>query len=522
MTMAIRFFARAALAATLAAAALPAVAQTLVVAALKTPGGVDGDALKPGTQNIVTQVYEGLTAYARSVDADGVGRLDFTRVVPHLAESWTVTADGRVYDFRLRAGVRSFFGNEMTAADVVWGWEKSIAQKRTGQFIASVTGVEKIEALGRHEVRFTLRAPSQVFVHLLTNYVPAIYDSTEVRRHATADDPWALKWIDANTAGFGAYHMESVRQGEQAVFVANPNYFGGVPHYKRVIYREIPSGAVRYQLLLAGQAQWIEELTHKQVAEMRRDRRVKVVGVEGTAMASVRMNTRFKPFDDVRVRRAFALATDYDGINTAVFEGLATRPRSIVPPIIPGHLAALPLVEPDVARARALLAEAGFANGLDVTLEYAGLEWWEEGIAIQMQRSLAAAGIRVTPKRITDADMRARSAINRRDLPMFTFKDFPFALDPIYKMFNDAHQKGAANRNDYNNPEFDRLLDAAAVEIDPARRLAMGEAAQRLHAEDATWVYIGYPGHFEAMPPCMRGYTWYPDYHERWRELRCD
>jgi len=509
------------LAAALASLASPALAQTLVVAALKTPGGVDGDALKPGTQNAVTQVYEGLTAYARSVDADGVGRLDFTRVVPHLAEGWTVTPDGLTYVFTLRKGVRSFFGNEMTAADVVWGWEKSIAQKRTGLFIANVTGVEKIEALDSHVVRFTLRAPSMVFLHLLTNYVPAIYDSTEVRKHATADDPWALRWIDANTAGFGPYHMESVRQGEQAIFVANPNYFGGAPYYKRVVYREIPSGASRYQLLLSGQAQWIEELTHKQVADLRRDRRVKVVGVEGTAMASVRMNTRFKPFDDVRVRRAMALATDYDGINAAVFEGLATRPRSIVPPIIPGHLASLPLVQPDAERAKALLAEAGFPGGIDVTLEYAGLEWWEEGIAIQMQRSLAAAGIRATPKRITDADMRARAAINRRDLPLFTFKDFPFALDPIYKMFNDAHQKGASNRNGYDNPDFDRLLDAAAVEIDPARRLAMGEQTQRMHAEDATWVYIGYPGHFEAMPPCMRGYTWYPDYHERWRELSC-
>ena len=74
------------LAAGLAGLAAPALAQTLVVAALKTPGGVDGDALKPGTQNAVTQVYEGLTAYARTVDADGVGRLDFTKVVPHLAE----------------------------------------------------------------------------------------------------------------------------------------------------------------------------------------------------------------------------------------------------------------------------------------------------------------------------------------------------------------------------------------------------------------------------------------------------
>ena len=94
------------LAAGLAGLAAPALAQTLVVAALKTPGGVDGDALKPGTQNAVTQVYEGLTAYARTVDADGVGRLDFTKVVPHLAEGWTVTPDGRTYVFTLRKGVR--------------------------------------------------------------------------------------------------------------------------------------------------------------------------------------------------------------------------------------------------------------------------------------------------------------------------------------------------------------------------------------------------------------------------------
>lgn len=500
---------------------MTAPAQTLVVAAAKTPGGFDGDALKPATQNAVTQVYEGLTAYARSVDAEGVGRLDFSKIVPHLAESWTVSPDTLTYVFKLRQGVRSPFGNELTADDVVWGWEKSLAQKRTGQFMASVTGVTKIEKLDRYEVRFTLKAPSEIFLHAVTNYVPAIYDSVEVKKHATPDDPWALKWIDANTAGFGAYHVESVRQGEQAIFVANPNYFGPAPYYKRVIYREIPSPASRFQLLLTGQVQWIEELTHKQISDLRKDRRVKVVGVEGTAMASVRMNTRFKPFDDVRVRRAIALATDYAGINTAVFEDLGTRPRGIVPPIIPGSLTSLPLVEPDIARARALLAEAGFPDGLDIALEYSGIEWWEEGIAIQMQRSLAAAGIRATPKRISDADMRARAAINRRDLPFFTFKDFPFVLDPIYKMFNDAHRLGASNRNDYTNPAFDKLLDDGAVEADPAKRLAMATQAQRMHAEDATWVYITYPGHFEPMPVCMRGYTWYPDYHERWRELTC-
>jgi ABC-type transport system substrate-binding protein len=498
-----------------------AAAQTLVVAALKTPGGFDGDALKPATQNVVTQVYEGLTIYTRSVGADGVGKLDFAKPAPHLAEKWTVTPDGLTYVITLRRGVRSPFGNELTADDVVWSWEKSFAQKRTGLFIANVTGVTKVEKLDRYEVKFSLKAPSEIFLHAITNYVPSIYDSTEVKKHVSADDPYALKWIDQNTAGFGAYHLESVRQGEQAVFVANPHYFGGAPHYKRVVYREIPSAGSRFQLLQTGQVQWIEELTHKQITELQKDRRVKVVGVQGTAMASVRMNPRFKPFDDLRVRRAVALATDYDAINTAVFEGLGSRPKGIVPPIIPGALDTIALVQPDIARAKALLAEAGHPDGVEMTLEYSGIEWWEEGIAIQLQRAVAPAGIRLQLKRITDADMRARTAINRRDLPMFTFKDFPFVLDPIYKMFNDAHRQGAANRNDYTNPEFDRLLDQGAVEIDPAKRLAMAARAQQLHAEDSTWIYIAYPGHFEAMAPCIRGYTWYPDYHERWRELVC-
>ncbi|MFT8244831.1 ABC transporter substrate-binding protein [Roseomonas sp. BN140053] len=501
--------------------ATPALAQaerTLVVAALATPAGFDGDALKPATQNVVVQVYEGLTAYARIRSADGEERLDFSRVTPHLAESWTVSEDQKTWTFRLRGDVRSARGNSLSADDVVWSWQKSLNQKRTGAFIAAVCGVEAVDKLDDRTVRFTLKAPSEIFPRSLTQYVPAIYDTTEVRKHVTPEDPWALRWIDANTAGYGAYHLESVRQNEQAVFVANPNYFGPKPHFGRVIYRAVPSSAARVQLLLAGQVHWIEEITHGQAQELQR--RTKVVRSEGTAMASVRMNPLIKPFDDPRVRRAVVLATNYDALNQVVFLGLGSRPRSMVPPVIPGHDPTVPLVERDVEGAKRLLAEAGHANGLDITLEYAGLEWWEEGVALQMQQGLAAAGIRLTPRRISDNDMRARTGFDRRDIAFFTFKDFPFVLDPIYKLFNDGHGRGTSNRNHYNSTEFDALLDQALVEGDAAKRIELGNRAQHLHAADATWAYLAYPGFFEAMPRNMTGYAWYPDYHERWKDLR--
>ncbi|MFM8679709.1 MAG: ABC transporter substrate-binding protein, partial [Alphaproteobacteria bacterium] len=220
--------------------------RTLVVAAGGTPEGLDGDALKGNTQPCVVQCYEGLTRYGRT-ERNGRPYLDPTKIEGHLAESWTVSPDGKRYVFKLRQGVRSFRGNELTSEDVVWGWNKSFAQKRTGNFIATVANVVQngVKAVSRYEVEFELEAPSAIFLNALTLYTPGIYDSTETKKHATPDDPWALKWIDQNTACFGAYHMAELRPGEQAVFVANPNYFREKPYYERVVYRAVPSAGSR-------------------------------------------------------------------------------------------------------------------------------------------------------------------------------------------------------------------------------------------------------------------------------------
>jgi len=507
--------------ATLGAVA-PASANTMVIAATRTPGGFDGDALKPNTQNVVVQTYEGLTKYGYKKDPT-TGRLevDASDIQPHLAESWTVSQDGKTWTFKLRQGVKSPFGNELTSADVVWGWEKSINQKRTGAFIARVSSVSKVEPVDRYTVRFMLEQPSKIFLAALTLYTPSIYDSTEVKKHASAEDPWALKWIDRNTAGFGAYHLQSLKAGEEAIFVVNPNYFGPKPYYERVVYREVPNAGTRFTLLRTGQVQWTEELTLKQIVELKKDKRVKVESDVGTGHASARINPTIKPFDNPKLRQAMAYATDYQAINKAVFEGLGTQARSIVPPIIPGTDTEAWTFATDFNKAKSLLGEAGYPNGIDITLEYSGIFWFEEPLAIQLKDSMAKAGIRVALRKITDADMRSRTAPNRRDLGFFTFMDNPIVLDPVYALFLNAHSQGASNRNNYRNTDFDKIVDAARVEQDPVLRERLVRQAQRIHTGDSSWIMTMYPGVHEAMAPCITGYVWQPDYHERWRELSC-
>lgn len=494
--------------------------QTLVIAAQRTPEGVDPDVLKPGNQEVVVQVYEGLTRYARKREADGTEALDSSRVEGHFAESWEVSADGRSVRLRLRQGVRSFFGNELTAEDVVWTHRKSMHQRRTGFFIATLSNIEGVEATGRYEVTYRLNAPSAIFFTNLTHYTQTAIDSTEAKKHATPQDPYATDWLDRNTAGFGAYHMQSNTPNEQAVFVANPNYFRGRPFFERIIYRAVPSAASRALLIRGGQVQWVENLSIVQVDELRRDPRLRVVQTMHRATAALNMNPRFKPFDDVRVRRAFIHAVDRQAINNAVFAGRGHVASTPVLPIIDGAAEDLFPYPHDPARARQLLAEAGYPDGVEVELLYADIVGWEEPLSIQAANQMRAAGIRATPRRITPSEMRSRGAVTRRDMPFFTSEDGPIVLDIVYAMFIFARTDAVVNRAAHSNPRIDALIDQARGTLDRDQRLGLMREAQRLWLEDAPWVMTVFRPLFEIMPANITGYVYHPDEHERWFDLR--
>ncbi|WP_372621922.1 ABC transporter substrate-binding protein [Falsiroseomonas sp.] len=501
---------------------VPAAAQdrTMVMAMVTTPRGFDPDIWVPGQIESSVNVYEGLTRFATRQGANGRPEVDPGRVEPHLAESWTVSEDGKEYVFRIRPGMMSPFGNELTSADVVWTFEKSNAQRRTGLFIRNVARIESVEAVSRYEVRFRLRDANRIFLSALTLHIPALFDSTEAKKHATAEDPFATRWLGSNTAGFGPYHVESVQPGQQAVFVVNRGYQLGQPFHTRVVWREVPSPATRVALVRTGQVHYAEQIPLQQIVDLRRDRRIRVESVAAPGSATVRMNPASPPFDDVRVRRAIAYATDYNAIGEAVFLGLGTRSRSMLNPPIPGAIDAY-TYDTDYDRARALLAEAGHPNGLDITLEYSTNWWWEEPLALQMQASLARAGIRLTPKRIPATEMTARRAIRVWSLPMMTHLTSSFVPDPSYNMFLTAHSRGGSNVNGNNNPELDRLIDASVVERDDAKWLEMIAEAQRVQAESATFIETFLPGTHEVFVSCMEGFMWRPHNRLVWKDLAC-
>ena len=499
----------------------PAHAQNaLVVAGIATAQNLDGDITQPGTIETVVNVYEGLVEYGVRPDANGVLVADPSTIRPHLAESWVMDPDGKTVTFTLRRGVKSSFGTELTARDIVFGWEKSRSQKRFGNFVIGVSQTQAVEEVAPDKVKFTLANASRVFLPSLYTYAPAVIDSKTAKENATSADPFALDWLSKNTAGFGAYRVVSRTPGEGMVWEANPQYFGDKPFYSRIIYREVPSAATRASLIRANAVQWAEDMPIEQVTSLQTDRNVRVERVDGTGSAYLAMNPNFPPFNDVRVRRAIIHATDYEAIGKVVFRGTATRVKSLLSPSFVGHTPTYGR-DTDFAQAKKLLIEAGHPNGLKATLEYSNRYWWEEGLAVQMKDSLAKAGIDLEIKRITAAEVLNRRVPGTTSMPFFSTSINSIVLDSGYKLLAVAHSKGVANWNAYSNPKLDATIDALLAERDDARYASLVGEAQRLFAEDAVYVDTFYPGIFAVMHPCIRGWVWQP--HERtvFRTLRC-
>ena len=226
---------------------------------------------------------------------------------------------------------------------------------------------------------------------------------------------------------------------------------------------------------------------------------------------------------DQRRHRCILLKSNFHTLlNKAVFLGLGTRSRSFLDSVLPGYKETY-LYEYDIAKAKQLLADAGHPNGIEATLEYSDLWWWEEGLAVQVKNSVAKAGITLNLKRIPATEMLTRRGPQERSLPFFTYQTVPFVLDPGYALLLSAHSNGSNNVNGYITTELDALIDEIVIEQDDDKWLASIEKAQQMIADDAVYITTFRPGQHAVMSPCISGWTWRPVvFGTYWRDLKCE
>jgi peptide/nickel transport system substrate-binding protein len=487
-----------------------AVERPLVVAQVAEPASLDPHAVTAVNDfRINVNIYDGLVRY------DG----NSLNVEPALATDWTISDDGLVYNFTLRQGVTFHDGSEFNAEAVVFNFERMLNEDHpfhntgpfplAGQFYGNL---ETIKAIGDYEVEMTLSSPFAPFMSNLAYPAGLIISPAAVEAHG-AD-------VGRNPSGTGAFSFVEWRSNESVTLERNANYWDGAPTISGVVFRPIIEATTRVNELRAGGVDMIVEVTPDEVAGLSADANFTVHQQAGPHVWFLILNALEAPFDDVRVRQAANHAINRVSLVDDVLQGSATVANSPTPPAFgSAHNSDIAGYAYDPERAKELLAEAGYPNGVDVTFYVTEggsgmLDPIPMGEAIQAD--LRAVGIRAEIQTFewnsflgeVNPGMEGKANIAQ----MAWMTDEPSTLPYLTLRTGAWPDQGGFNSGYYSNPAVDELLEAAQVETDPAKRDQLYRDMQAIVVEDAPWVFVANAKQSVASVSAVSGFQLHPSF----------
>jgi peptide/nickel transport system substrate-binding protein len=502
-------------------------AQTLIVAVAGDLEGWDPATSTYFTSNEMIQtLYDRLVEYELKEGADGnlypdqaggtVDNLyaDTTKFKGMLAESYGVSDDGLTWTFNLRQGVQFSSGNELTAADVEYTFDRSLNMGKgilnTMLSFAGMTDPAQTIVVDDYTFQIQLEEPNNALLHILSlGSNSGILDSHVVESQVTPDDPYAEKWLRNHVAGSGPYIMEKYEPGNQVVYVANKSYWKGAPTLDKIIYKTVPSAQTRLTLLLNGAVDMAYDIPGQDLTNtLNGAEGVKVMSFPAPSTTVFFTNNTVAPFDDVRVRKALCYAVPYEALIDNVLYGLG---KPALGPVAYGvaYQKAVNECTYDPEKAKALLAEAGLSDGFAMTLTYREGRPEEEMTAVFLQAELAKYGIDVELEKIQTAAWSERRSAKTITAGLDGYT--PYAPDPTYVMNFWYITDAVLNTWAYSNPRVDELTAMSVVEPDPAKIEANIGEAQTIIGEDQPVAWLFNPNWNLAMRNNIQGYVFYPD-----------
>ncbi len=430
-----------------------------------------------------------------------------TDLVPDLAESYEVAPDGLSYTFKLRHGVKFHNGRELTAEDVKWSIERAVQPETQspGQgFFGMIAGFDDvaagkvkelsgIEVVDPYTLRFTLSHPDATFLHVMAINFASAVPKEEVEK-------WGQDF-GKHPVGTGAYKMTEWTLGQRLVFERNPDYYKeGLPKLDKITFEVGQEPLVALLRLERGEVDILgDPIPPAKFLEVRNDPALKGNVIEGGQLHTgyVTMNVKIPPFDNKLVRQAVNQAINKERI-IKIINGRAVPANQPLPPAMPGYAKDYKGYAYDPAKAKALLAEAGFKDGFETEL-YAMNTDPNPRIAQAIQQDLAEIGIKAELKTLAQANVIAAGG-EETEAPMIWsggmawIADFPDPSNFYGPILGCAGAvPGGWNWSWYCNQELDKKAAEADAMTDPAKadqRLALWRDIFIEIMDDAPWAPV--------------------------------
>jgi peptide/nickel transport system substrate-binding protein/dipeptide transport system substrate-binding protein len=505
-------------AALLGTAPFVAAAKPLVYCADASPEGFDpGLWDSASTNNVNNQMFQGLLAFERGG----------TALVPLLAERWSVSPDAKVFTFHLRKGVRFHKTpgftptREFNADDVLFTFGRFIhpddpfnkafpAQFVYPQNLGLQQAIASIDKLDAMTVRFTLKQPNVTF---LTYFAMAFAGILPAEYGAQLLKAGQASSINTQPVGTGPYRFASYRKDDAVRLEANPDYWGNKQKTDKLVFTIVRDPTVRIQKLLAKECHVAAAARDVDLAALEKRPDITIMKTQALNISYLSFNMQRKPTSVREVREALDIAIDRDAIFKALFpRGDAMQAVNPFPPIVPGYNKALKN-EHDPARAKKLLAQAGYPNGFEISL-------WALPVvrptnpngalmAQMIQQDWAKIGVKATIKTYEWGEYLKRAAQGEHDVYMSGWTGD--SGDPDDFLSPNLTCASSNHGVKFCNAEFDKLVAEGRATADPAKRAKVYEQALALFKRERPWITMAHSTIYIPMLKDVQGFVMQPN-----------
>ena len=481
------------------ATAAQAQGNPLIYCADASPEGFDPGMWDSSSTNIVgAQMFDGLLGFKRPT----------TELVPKLAHRWEISPDAKSFTFYLREGVKfhstPWFKptRDLNADDVLFTFQRFIDPNTPfnkafavnfvyPQNLGLAKLIEGIDRIDDRTIRFRLRQPNVTFVATFAFAWAGIQSAEYAAQLLKAGK---ASQINVQPVGTGPFMFKSYAKDDVLRMTANPDYWGGKQPTPTLVFSISREPNVRVQKVAAGECQVAAPLRDVDVGALANNPNVSIEKIQALNISYLSFNLKKPPTDKRDVREALDIAIDRNAIFKALFpRGDAMQAVSAFPPSIPGYNKALKN-EFDPAKAKALLAKAGFPNGFDIDLWALPVQRPTNPngqlMAQLIQQDWAKIGVRAHIKTYEMGEYFKRANNGEHNVYMSGWSGETGDADD----FLTPNLSCAANKSGvkFCNAEFEKLIDDARASTDPKKRIALYEKAQEIFKRERPWITMAH------------------------------
>ncbi|RNF39031.1 glutathione ABC transporter substrate-binding protein [Planococcus salinus] len=436
-----------------------------------------------------------------------VNRDENNEIIPGLAESWE-PVDEVTWKFKLREDVTFHDGEAFNAEAVKANLDRirdeDLASPRYNLFAM----ISEVEVLSEYEVQLTTEyAFSPLLAHLSHaggGMISPASIEADYEAVAGGADPFSV--VSENPIGTGFFKFDSWEPGSEIRLVKNEEYWGEPAKVDSATFRVVPDSQVRAADLETGNVHIIDPVQPNEVSRINNSGVASINQQQSVSLAYLGFNTQKAPFDDPLVRKAISHAVDREAIITGIYDGIGTVAKGPVAPGIFGHTDDVESIEYDMDQARALLEEAGYADGFTTSI-WTNDNPQRQSIAVLVQEALAELNIDVSIEVMEFGSYIERTSAGDHDMFILGWSNSTGDADyTLYPLFHTDSLGNPGNRSFYSNPEFDELLNQGRRSTDTEERMEIYAEAQAILAEDAPMAYLLHQDYLVGVADTVSGF----------------